>query len=307
MHRSGHSLASRRTVDEFFQIALKVSLVFFMVGNLLVMGLEMKLPAAFAGLRNSRFVFLSVLWGFVLCPALAILLTRMIPLAPPYAMGLILLGMAPCAPFLPMMVQRARGDLDYAAAFMLLAFCLTVVYLPLALPYFVNGLSASPWEIARPLLLYLLIPMAVGAAIQATSEASAKYLQPYVRRITIVATLLTLVFCLICYGREFVGAVGTFAIGAQIIFFAVATSASYFLSGALPERERSVLALGMSTRNLGAAFAPLVAIANIDQRAIAMVALGVPLQIIVSLLAARWIGVRAAVGEPVMPPRFKRP
>lgn len=278
-----------------------------MVGNLLVMGLEMKLPAAFAGLRNPRFVILSVLWGFILCPALAVFLTRMIPLPAPYATGLILLGMAPCAPFLPLMVKRARGDLDYAAAFMLLAFCLTVVYVPLALPYFVEGLSVGAWEIARPLLLYLLVPMAAGVAIQATSSASANYLLPFVRRLNVMTTLLMLLFCLIIYGGEFVGAVGTFAVGAQILFFAVATSASYFLSGALPERERSVLALGMSTRNLGAAFAPLVAIASIDQRAVAMVAIGVPLQFIVSLLAARWIGVRAAVGEPVMAPRFKRP
>ena len=42
------------------------------------------------------------------------------PLSEPYAIGLILLGMARCAPFLPMVVDRARGDPAYAAAVILL-------------------------------------------------------------------------------------------------------------------------------------------------------------------------------------------
>ncbi len=99
-------------IDQVFDIldlALKVSLVIFMVGNLLDMGLRLKLREALGGLQNVRFVVLSVLWGFVLCPALAYSLTKVIPLDSPYAIGMILLGMAPCAPFLPMMVDKARG------------------------------------------------------------------------------------------------------------------------------------------------------------------------------------------------------
>ncbi|MCK7490681.1 MAG: hypothetical protein MZW92_02035 [Comamonadaceae bacterium] len=55
----------------------------------------------------------------------------MIPLEAPYAMGLILIGLAPCAPFLPMMVDRARGDMGYTASFMLLAAVGMVVTMPL--------------------------------------------------------------------------------------------------------------------------------------------------------------------------------
>jgi BASS family bile acid:Na+ symporter len=54
----------------------------------------------------------------------------------------------------------------------------------------------------------------------------------------------------------------------------------------------------MSTRNLGAVFAPLFSLPDIDQRAIVMVAIGVPLQTIASLLAARWFARRASAGEP---------
>ena len=106
---------------ETLNALLKMSLVAFMAGNLLDMGLRLKLGTALVGLRNVRFVSFSLLWCFVLGPAVAYGLTRLIPLEAPYAMGLILICMAPCAPFLPMSVDRARGDMGYTASFMLLA------------------------------------------------------------------------------------------------------------------------------------------------------------------------------------------
>ena len=289
------------TVNQVFNIldfVLKVSLVVFMVGNLLDMGLRLKLREALGGLRNVRFVVLSLLWGFLLCPALAYLLTKVIPLEQPYAIGMILLGMTPCAPFLPMMVDKARGDLAYAAAFMLLASVVTVVYMPLAVPVLVKGLTADAWTIARPLLYFLMVPLAIGMAIQRVAAPVAARLQPIVKKTTGIDTLLMLVLCVVVYGKEFISAMGSYAFGTQILFFSVATAATYGLSFGLPQGQKSVLALGMSTRNLGAAFAPLFAIPDVDQRAIVMVAIGVPMQTIASLLAARWFARRAPIGDP---------
>ena len=71
---------------------------------------------------------LSLLWGFILLPGLAISSPWLSRWTPPIAIGLVLLAMAPCAPFLPPMVDKAGGDRDYTAAFMLLASVATVVY-----------------------------------------------------------------------------------------------------------------------------------------------------------------------------------
>lgn len=288
-------------MDQVFNIlalGLKISLVIFMVGNLLDMGLRLKLREALAGLRNVRFVALSLLWGFVLCPALAWLLTKVIPLEPPYAIGMILLGMTPCAPFLPMMVDKARGSLAYAAAFMLLASVVTVVYMPLAVPVMVEGFTADAWTIARPLVLFLMVPLAIGTALQRASAAFAARLQPIVKRTAEIDTILMLIICVIVYGADFISTLGSYAFGVQILFFSVATAATYGLSFGLPQDQKSVLALGMATRNLGAAFAPLFAVPGVDQRAIVMVAIGVPMQTIASVLAARWFG-RLAAGRSV--------
>jgi bile acid:Na+ symporter, BASS family len=285
------------TIDQVFNIlnlALKLSLVIFMVGNLLEMGLRLKLQEAFGGLRNVRFVTQSLLWGFILLPGLAYLLTVVVPLKPPYVIGLLLLGLAPCAPFLPPMADRARGDMGYTAAFMLLTSVVTVAYMPFAVPVLVKGFSASAWTIAKPLLFFLLVPLAIGLAVRSRSLSFASRLQPFVKKATGIDTLLMLVLCVVIYGKAFLGLVGSYAIGVQVIFFSVAAVGPHLLSFGLPQSQKSVLSLGMCTRNIGAALAPLFAVPDVDQRAIVMVAFGVLMQATFSFGAASYFGHRAS-------------
>ncbi len=281
-------------MTELLMILLKISLVIFMAGNLLNMGLRLKLQEAMVGLRNLRFVTLSMLWCFVLGPAVAVLLTRVIPLEQPYAIGLILIGMTPCAPFLPMMVERARGDMGYTASFMLLASVGTVAYMPLVVPVLVEGLSVSAWSIAKPLLSVVLVPLVVGMAILRAAPATAARLHPIVKKTTGVATIVMLGLCVVIYGKAFIGSAGSFATLTQVIFYAVVTAGAYALAFGLPQAQKSVLSLGVCTRNLGAAFAPLFAVSGVDERAIVMVALGVPLQTIAAIVAASVYRRRAA-------------
>ena len=301
LQRDGCALASflmEIGVGQTLQSLLTISIVIFMVVSLLDLGLRLKLREALEGLRNVRFVMLSVLFGFIICPALAYLLATAIPLAPPYAMGMILLGMTPCSPFLPTMVDRARGDSAYAGAFTLLASVVTVAYMPLAVPVMVTGLTEDAWTIAKPLLFFVLAPTAIGMAIQRNSASLAAGLQPYVKKMTGISTISVLALTIALYGKGLAAAVGSYAFGTQILFFSVATAGTYALSFNLPQTQRSVLTLGMSTRNVGVAFAPLLSVQDIDQRAIVMVAIGLPMQIIASLLAAQWLARRAQKPTP---------
>jgi BASS family bile acid:Na+ symporter len=115
---------------------------------------------------------------------------------------------------------------------------------------------------------------------------------PIVRRATSLDTIAMLALCVVVYGRGFIGAIGTYAIATQALFLIVVTLATRALSIGLPADQQGVLVLGMCTRNLGAAFAPLFALPEVDERAVIMVALGVPLQILCSFAAAAWLGRR---------------
>jgi BASS family bile acid:Na+ symporter len=275
---------------QILTVALKISLVLFMAGNLLEMGLKLDPQNALRGLRDVRFVALTMLWGFVLGPALAYAITRVLPLAPPYAMGLILMGMAPCAPFLPMLVGKARGDLGYTAAFMLLTAAGTVVFMPLAVPFMIPGLDVGPWAIARPLLIMVLLPLAVGMAVLRLSPPVAGKARPVIKGATLVATIATAILCVVVYGKGLLGITGSLAVASQVLFFVPVTAVSYWLGVGLPNDRRIVLSAGMATRNLGAALAPLFAMPSVDQRAVVMVVLGLPMMVVFARLSVRWFG-----------------
>jgi BASS family bile acid:Na+ symporter len=288
-------------MTELLPILLKITVIIFMVGNLLELGLRLDLKKAMAGLRDVRFVTLSLLWAFVLCPALAYLLGVVLPLTEPYAMGLLLLGLAPCAPLLPGMVDKAQGDVNYAASFMLLASAGTVVYMPIAVPLLVKGMTVSAWTVAKPMLFLILIPLVIGIAFQLRRPSTASFLQPYVKKGTTVDTVLMMVVVVVMYGKGFADAVGTWAILAQVLFFTVTIVASYALAFGVPPRRKSVITLGLSTRNCGAALAPLLVAADVAPEATVMVTLGIPMMVLFSVVAARMFAGRAGPADAALP------
>jgi len=284
-------------MTELLDVLLKISLVVFMAGNLLDMGLRLDPRDALRGLRDIRFVANTLLYGFVVGPALSFAITRAVPLERPYAMGLILIGMTPCAPFLPMIVKKAKGDLGYAAALMLLTALGTVMFMPIALPLMAKGLSVTSWTIAKPLLVVIFLPLVVGMSTFHASPGVAAKARPLVRKLTGMATIAMGVLSVIVYGKGLLGVLGSLALLAQIIFFSVLTFVPYVLGFGLRHEQRVVLSAGMATRNLGAALAPLLTVADTDQRAIIMVVLGLPVMVLFALLAVRWFGRRDATDE----------
>jgi bile acid:Na+ symporter, BASS family len=275
---------------EFSTIGLKLSLVVFMAGNLLDMGLRLNPGSAIKGLRNIRFVAHTLFWGFIVGPGVAYLITLVLPLEYPYAIGLILLGMAPCAPFVPLFVGKAKGDLGYTAAFMLLVAIGTIIFMPLAVPFMVKGLSVTAWTIAKPLIIMILIPLVIGMVILQLSQAFASKMLPVVKKITMVFTALTFIFIVIVYGKGIISVAGSLAIASQCILFLVLTLLPFLLGFGLKRDQKIIQSIGMSTRNLGAAIAPLFSVPATDQRAFIMVALALPIMVLFAMLAVKLFG-----------------
>jgi bile acid:Na+ symporter, BASS family len=286
-------------MSDSLMVLFKVSLAIFMAGSLLEMGLRLNLADALRGLRSVRFVGLALVWSFVLCPALAWAITRVVPLQAPYAIGLILLGMAPCAPFVPLLVDKAKGDLGFTAAFMLIAAVGTVVCMPFTVPLLAEGLTTSAWAIARPLLMVVLLPMAIGVAIRGSLDALASKMLPFVKKGSAIAGLVWCVLCLIIYGKGLLGVAGSYAVASQLVFFGIVYFGTYWLGFGLRHEQKIVLSIGVTTRNLGACLTPLLSVPDMDQRASLMIVLALPIMVIVTLLGTSWLGRHASAGEPV--------
>ncbi len=271
---------------------MQVGVLLFMIGSLAGVGLRVVPRDAIQPLKHGRFLAISLITCWLICPLAAVFVLWAVPLAQPYAAGLLLLSLAPCAPFAPAMVQIARGDTSYLAAFMVFSAVTTVIFMPIGVPLLL-GVSISPWRIARPLLLFVLVPLVAGMTISGLNPRAAAWLRPKVEKLTVVGALAMFVPIVVLYGPGMVGAVGERAILAQAIFLLVVTVVAHALGSALRDDQRSVVTLGICTRNLGAALAPISAVAE-DERGVVMIAIGAIATLIWSAIVARRIARRPA-------------
>jgi BASS family bile acid:Na+ symporter len=244
-------------------------------------------------LRSGRLVVLALVWGWLVGPAFAYLLTKVLPLAEPHAIGLLIFSLAPVAPFLPVLVRKARADMDFAAALMPLVMVATVVLLPLLAPLLMKGLTVSAWSLAKPLLLLVLLPLVACAAIRGYAAPVADMLFPVVKRLAGISTLLMLGFTLVFYFREFLSTVGSFAIGAEVLFVLGIALVSYRFGFGLTQEQRSAMSLAMGTRNASGMFAVFTAFPVQNPRTLVMILLSGPVPAILALALARFFASRA--------------
>jgi len=281
------------------QTVFNISVIIFTVSNMGAMGLGSNTRQAMQDLRSIRTIGLILLWGWVVGPALAWLISSLLPLSDGHAAGLLLISLAPTAPFFPMMVSTARGDMSFAAAIMLLTTIGTVLLLPLLAPLLIEGLTVDSWSLAKPLIKMVLLPLLIGGAIGAFAPNVAQKMLPVTQKIGMVFLLLTLVLTLVLYGGEMLGTVGSFAPGAQVLFFVAITAMSYKIGFGLEQPQRSAMALGMCTRNIAAVFAAYFGITNAPQGLFVMIVLVVPLAAIAAEVAARLFARQVPTGIPV--------
>ena len=273
-------------VLEFIQTIFNPTVLVFTVSNLAAMGLQVKMPNLIAALRDKKFLALVFVWGWVLGPAFGYLITKVLPLAEPYVIVVLLTSLAPCAPFLQQVVGKARGEMNFAGAFIPLTAVGTVVLMPLMAPLLIQGLTISTWALAKPLLLTVLLPLIIGVAIQEYAATVANKVFPAVKAVAVLSTLATIVFCLVLYGRAMLNTAGSYALLSMTLFMVGMGLITYRFGFGLKQAERTVMALGMGTRNIAAVLAAALAIPNADPRIVVMVIMWTLWSVILAFAAA---------------------
>jgi BASS family bile acid:Na+ symporter len=271
-----------------------ITVVVFTVANLMAGGLECDLKQALKWVRSPRLVVPTLFWGWVAGPALAWLIIRGLPLSEGHAAGLMLTSLAPIAPFLPLAASRARGDMTFTGAYILLGTILTVVLMPVMAPLLIQGLTLSAWPLAKPLIVLVLIPLLVGVALRFYQPAVALAIFPWVKKTGGIFLLLCLATTLWIYGMEMLSTVGSFATAAWVVFMVVMAVLPYVIGFGLEQSQRSAMAIGMSSRNISAGFVAFFGITNPPDGMFLMVLLVVPIHVVIGLLAVPPIFARLA-------------
>jgi BASS family bile acid:Na+ symporter len=278
-------------MSEIITTIAKLSAFTFIITSMLAMGLSLTVKQIIDPLRNLRLVLLALLASFVLVPGLAYLITVVIPLDDGLATGLIIVGTAAGAPFLPKLVQAAKGDAAFSVGLMTLLMVVTVIYLPIMLPILLPGASVSPWDIAKSLITTMLLPLGIGLFIKARYSETAGHLQPTMSQVSSMAIVLMLVTVLALEFSTIIGTIGTGGILAALIFLVGALAIGLLLGGK-DASKRSVIALGTAQRNLSAAM--LVAALNFsdDPDVLVMVMLVAILGLILLMVVGGEMGKR---------------
>jgi len=251
-------------MSEIITVIAQLSALTFIITSMLAMGLSLTVKQIMDPLRNTKVVLLALLANFILVPALAYLITVVIPLDDGLATGLILVGTAAGAPFLPKLVQVAKGNAAFSVGLMTLLMVVTVIYLPIVLPLLLPGASVSPWDIAKSLITTMLVPLGIGLFIKARYSETAASLQPHMSQVSSLAIVVMMVTVLVLEFSTIIGTIGTGGILAALIFLVGALAIGLLLGGK-DAGMRPVMGLGTAQRNLAAAM--LVAAQNFSDNA----------------------------------------
>jgi BASS family bile acid:Na+ symporter len=228
------------------------ALLGFVVSSMMAMGVGFTIGQIIDALRDVRLVLLALLANFVAMPLGALVLDKMLRLDEPLGVGLLLLGAAAGAPFLPKLTELAKGNLPFAVGIMVLMSVGTVGYLPLVLPLLLPGVTVNSGKIAVWLFLLTLLPLAIGLALRARYRAVAAGMRPvldWVSNVTLVPMVLLLAVANI---DKIFHVFGTRGILAGLLLIALGFGIGWMLGGPGVDTRRA-LALATGQRNIAAA------------------------------------------------------
>jgi BASS family bile acid:Na+ symporter len=275
------------TVLQFLDAILKPTVFVFTVSSLFAMGLQVKMPEVIASLKNKKAMALIFVWAWVLAPALGYLIIWVLPLAKPFEIVVLLSSLAPAAPIVPLMVQRARGDISFAGVFIPLVMVGAVVLIPLIGPLMVKGLTVSSADLAKPLFVQICLPLVIGAAARHYAETAATKIFPAVNAFARLVTLVMITVCLVLFAQPMLETFGSFALLAATIHVVGMMLITYRFGFGLKQGQRSVMALGNGTRNLAAILAAAFAIPNLDPRIVTFIIMWGLWSFVLAAIAAR--------------------
>ena len=274
---------------ELLSRVVPIAMLAFVVSSMLAVGLSLTIGQIVAPLRNGKLVFFALFANFVLMPAGALAISKLLKLDQPLGIALLLLGAAAGAPFLPKLAGIAKGNLAFAVGLMVLLMVLTVAYMPLVLPLLLEGVSVDPMKIARSLVLLMLLPLGVGLAVNARFRSIAEKMRAPLNRISSLSLVLLIVLLLVTNIKNVVALFGTRGILASILFLFFGAAIGWLLGGP-GLGTKGVLALGTAQRNIAAAL--VVGGKDFDPKVLVMIVVVAVVGLLILMPLARFLGTR---------------
>jgi BASS family bile acid:Na+ symporter len=185
--------------------------VLFVILNSFGLGLRLAVGKLLAQAVAHRKIALWVLAiNFVVIPLVFIgyLLTIASSIPGEVKVGFCVAALCAGMPFAPILARLAHANVDVATTLLVVLTVATVVALPLGLPFAVHevdgSVTVSAWEVAWPLLLFLLLPLCLGCVFRVLWPDLTPETAQWAVRVAILCLLFNLNFTLVAYWSLFV-------------------------------------------------------------------------------------------------------
>lgn len=152
----------------------------------------------------------AVVINFLLIPLLFIgyLLTIASSIPGQIKVGFCVAALSAGMPFAPLLARVAKANATIAATLLVALTIVTIIALPLGLPLAVAAVDAqlhvSIWDVAWPLLLFLLLPLGLGCAFRFWWPDLAPHVRRWVVPLAILCLLLNVNFTFYAFWNLFV-------------------------------------------------------------------------------------------------------
>jgi BASS family bile acid:Na+ symporter len=164
----------------------------------------------------------------------------------------------------------------------------TIIVLPIMLPLVIPGITVNAWDVAKPLIFLMLIPLIIGLLIRTRYESFAEHAGKLLVPVNMLSIFLLLFLVFALYWSDIASTFGTGAIGFSIIFVVIALVVGYFSGG----RNRSVKRVfGLSTANRNISAGILISGVNFVDRplvAITVMIVSIASLVLLMIVAGEW-------------------
>src|SRR6478736_3490763 len=147
--------------------------VLFVILNSFGLGLRLPIGRLLAQVvTHWKIVLWALVINFVIIPLLFVgyLLTIASSIPGEIKVGFCVAALCAGMPFAPLLAQLAKADVSIATTLLVLLSAGTIIALPLGLPLAVDAVDAplqvGAWEVAWPLLLFILLPVFLGCGFR---------------------------------------------------------------------------------------------------------------------------------------------
>jgi len=239
-------------MGNFFLTLLQIVTPIFAISSMALVGVKNNPRDVVLPLLNWRLVAAALIANFGLVPPLAWGVSRLLSLAEPFEIGLMLVAVSSGAPVIVMFVQTAGGNLALTGTMIVLLAIATVIYMPLVLPRALAGdVKVHAVTIAMTLGWTMLLPLVIAAGIRAWARRWAQWLAPILAPVSTTSLWLSVVSTVLADVRGVLKIFGKGAILAGLLVTVGSFVFGYLLGGRSQE-SRTVLGFATGQRNIAA-------------------------------------------------------